>query len=218
MSIAFLLFLSLILAVRALFYYVPLNRSLILYGVKTGVEISLYFVLFETRLLTATTIPSILVLINLFLWVFESIIFDENAPQTRAPLVSRTTIPGLFLAIAALAFVFASANAPDLRNFAMKIASRIGSSGLLRVVFAFIALFEVGHLLPRLHSAPGRIIVYGFRVSGAFLAAALLAIAMVVLDITIEPKEQRPRSALRSVSAVVVAIICGAAVLWISKI
>ena len=217
MSVAFLLFLSLLLGVRAFFYYVPLNRSMVSYGIKTGVEISLYFLIFETRLITATTIPSILLLVNLFIWVFESIIVDTKT-AVRAARVSRTAIPGLLLATAALAFVFASPNAPELRDFAADITSRIGWTVLLRVAFAFVALFELGHLLPDLHSAPGRIVIFGFRVQGAFFATALLAIAAVILDITMAQKENRPRAAIRSTSAVVLAVICGAAVSWISKV
>ena len=94
----------------------------------------------------------------------------------------------------------------------MQIAVRIGRTDLIRVVFAFVALFEVGHLLPDLPSAPGRLIIYGFRVQAAFLATAILVIAAVVLDIILAPNEMRHRTAMRSIGAAILAVICGGAV------
>lgn len=215
MSQGMLLFLLLLLSTRAFFYYMPLRRPLGAYGAKTAVDLGVYFLLFEVNVISGTTIPGVLLLINVLTWVYESILFPAK-DQRRAQRISAEIVPGLILIVAAIVVVFASQNAPPLRSFAAKVAEKIGRKELPRLVVAFVALFELGHVVPELASSPARLIIYGLRVQGAFLASAGLATAAVTLDTVVAIPAHRRSTAIRSAAAATLAVVFGGTANWLA--
>ncbi len=169
----FLSYLLIILTVRALYYTLRIRRNVVAYGIKALIEIGFFLLLFDVSLLTALTGPGLIILLNLFLYVFE-IHVTESFEEISIRLFRPPVVVGLLLYSAAFALFLFSESGPELRKVFTDVVS---GKVLLIVTVGLIATFETGHFVDGIVGAGERLLIYLFAVQGLFLAAAVVILA-----------------------------------------
>ena len=154
MKSSFLIYVLILLVLRALFYYLPIRetirKAILTYIVKSIIEIGLLFSLFEITLVPALAVPALLVLITLLSWSLETRLASHS---------SANAFVGLIISVVAVYFVFASSQSPVFRPFAATLFHAGTRRILLMAIAGIIALFELEHLVPGKVSFPGRFLL-----------------------------------------------------------
>ncbi len=214
MSAGFFAYLLLLLLLRAVFYYAPIRRSLPAYGVRVLIETLFLFLFFRTNVIPALAIPGVLLLIAMLSWALESRVLRPTSVEgDRRALLSPVVLIGLFVTVTALGVIFASGHAPTLKEWTGG-AGTAATRGLFAACAGVIVFFEIGHLIPGVSVASGRLIAFGLWVGGSLLGAAVIVSGSIALEVLIADPAVRRREAMRGSTSVVLAVVAAVGARW----
>ncbi len=176
-------YLLIVLVIRALFYSFRIRRTLIAYGLKAIIEIGFFLLLYDVSLLTGLTAPGLIILLNIFLYVFE-IQVVELPENSRIRFFGPAVVAGLILYTAAFALFLSSDSAPVLQE---PFKDLLSAKTLTLITVGFVATFEIGHFVDGARGAGERLLVYLFAAQGLFLPAAVVILAKGIIVVFQKP-------------------------------
>ena len=200
MKIALIYYLSVILALRLVFYFLPRHRNLPAYAILIAFEVGVLWAILEADYVTYGVLTALVVFLGLFAYVLETKLTDTRSTQQTPGALEPMLYLGLALSVAAISLVFFAGRPIALRP---EVAGWLPAKRWFPILLltGLLTLSETRHLIGfltrKLRAAAGlaggspgaeqiigiceRLMVFGLAVLAQFPAAAIVILGRSML-------------------------------------